>query len=112
LPTVITIVNYDYKTFKVQATGLTGKHYTRPARENTSLLHTLVNYGRKRVLYDWDQVREEVGGVTMLINNAGIVSGTPLLDTPDGKTNSGATTGGQMILSRKAPSRMTFRRKA
>jgi hypothetical protein len=71
----------------------------------------LLNYGRKKVLYNWAQVREEVGGVTMLINNAGIVSGTSLLDTPDGKTNFGATTGGQMTLSRKAFSGMTFGRK-
>ncbi|XP_005396144.1 PREDICTED: short-chain dehydrogenase/reductase family 16C member 6-like isoform X2 [Chinchilla lanigera] len=30
-----------------------------------------------------EQVREEVGDVTILINNAGIVTGKPFLDTPD-----------------------------
>ena len=36
-------------------------------------------------LLNWFQVREEVGVVTILINNAGIVSGAALLDTPDSK---------------------------
>ncbi|CAF1323391.1 unnamed protein product, partial [Didymodactylos carnosus] len=30
-----------------------------------------------------EQVRDQIGTVTMIINNAGIVSGTPLLDTDD-----------------------------
>ena len=29
------------------------------------------------------QVKEEVGDVTILVNNAGIVSGTKLINTPD-----------------------------
>lgn len=32
-----------------------------------------------------DKVRKDVGVVTMLVNNAGIVSGTAFLDTPDSK---------------------------
>lgn len=36
------------------------------------------------VLIDgWQQVRSEVGPVTMLFNNAGIVTGRKFLDTPD-----------------------------
>lgn len=30
-----------------------------------------------------DDVRKKVGDVTILVNNAGVVAGTPLLDTPD-----------------------------
>ena len=33
-------------------------------------------------------VKTQVGDISILINNAGIVSGTTLLDTPDGKFNS------------------------
>jgi hypothetical protein len=52
LATVITIVNYDHKTFIVQATCLTTqKHYTcleRHTRDKrSSLLRTYVNSDRK-----------------------------------------------------------------
>ncbi|EHB03691.1 Short chain dehydrogenase/reductase family 16C member 6 [Heterocephalus glaber] len=38
---------------------------------------------RKEIYRVADQVKEEVGDVTILINNAGIVTGKPFLDTPD-----------------------------
>ena len=40
---------------------------------------------RKQVYEAADKVRAEVGDVDLLINNAGIVSGRPLLDLPDEK---------------------------
>ncbi|KAL6040912.1 hypothetical protein STEG23_037888, partial [Scotinomys teguina] len=38
---------------------------------------------RKEVYKVADQVKEEVGDVTILINNAGVVTGKPFLDIPD-----------------------------
>ena len=32
-----------------------------------------------------EQTKEDVGPVTILVNNAGIVSGTSVMDTPDAK---------------------------
>ncbi|XP_072038023.1 epidermal retinol dehydrogenase 2-like isoform X1 [Amphiura filiformis] len=49
--------------------------------------HTYVcDISKKEDVYEAAaKVKEEVGEVTILINNAGIVSGTKLLDTPDAK---------------------------
>lgn len=45
-----------------------------------------VDLGSRHEIYKAaEQVRDEVGVVTMLINNAGIVSGLALMDTPDSK---------------------------
>jgi all-trans-retinol dehydrogenase (NAD+) len=44
----------------------------------------IVDISNKDAVYKAaDTVRREVGDVTLLINNAGVVSGRPLLDTPD-----------------------------
>lgn len=45
-----------------------------------------VDVSNKEILYKFgEQVRQEVGDISILVNNAGIVSGTPLLETPDNK---------------------------
>lgn len=45
-----------------------------------------VDLSSKEAIYDVaERVKEEVGSVSILINNAGIVSGTALLETPDDK---------------------------
>ena len=41
---------------------------------------------REEVYRTAHQVREEVGDVAVLVNNAGIVSGKKLLDSEDGET--------------------------
>lgn len=44
----------------------------------------VVDISNKEAVYKAaDVIRREVGDVTILINNAGVVSGLPLLDTPD-----------------------------
>eukprot|EP00088_Acartia_fossae_P058491 TRINITY_DN6858_c0_g1_i1.p1 TRINITY_DN6858_c0_g1~~TRINITY_DN6858_c0_g1_i1.p1 ORF type:complete len:306 (-),score=69.72 TRINITY_DN6858_c0_g1_i1:284-1201(-) len=45
-----------------------------------------VDVSKREVINEFaDKVTKEVGDITILVNNAGIVSGTPLLDTPDQK---------------------------
>merc|ERR1712200_262062 len=47
--------------------------------------HT-VDVSNRDIIYEMsERVRKEVGDITILVNNAGIVSGTYLLDTPDQK---------------------------
>ena len=44
------------------------------------------NLSNKHEIYSVSKaVKTQVGDISILINNAGIVSGTTLLDTPDGK---------------------------
>ena len=44
------------------------------------------NLSNKHEIYSVSKaVKSQVGDISILINNAGIVSGTSLLDTPDGK---------------------------
>ncbi|XP_072038022.1 epidermal retinol dehydrogenase 2-like [Amphiura filiformis] len=59
----------------------------RLVREMGGRAHTYVcDISKKEDVYEAAaKVKEEVGEVTILINNAGIVSGTKLLDTPDAK---------------------------
>jgi len=45
-----------------------------------------VDVSNNEIIYKFvEQVKNEVGDITILVNNAGIVSGTPLLETSDGK---------------------------
>jgi len=45
-----------------------------------------VDVSNRDIIYEMsERVRKEVGDITILVNNAGIVSGTYLLDTPDQK---------------------------
>merc|ERR1711970_96684 len=45
-----------------------------------------VDVSNREIIYEMaDRIKKEVGDITILVNNAGIVSGTYLLDTPDHK---------------------------
>ena len=63
------------------------KHVFRMIRNDGNKAHGFVcNLSNKDEIYSVSKaVKTQVGNVTILINNAGIVSGTSLLDTPDGK---------------------------
>ncbi|XP_065175592.1 epidermal retinol dehydrogenase 2-like [Sycon ciliatum] len=52
--------------------------------KNTQIFSYVVDVSKRQEVFDAaEKVRQEVGDVTILINNAGLVNGTNLLNTPD-----------------------------
>ena len=47
-------------------------------------LNTVI-YFREDIYCAAEKIKEDIGPVTILVNNAGIVSGTSVLDTPDSR---------------------------
>lgn len=65
--------------------GPANEHTAQLARELGAQVRTYtVDVSERRSIYETaDRVRAEVGGVSILVNNAGVVAGRRLLDCPD-----------------------------
>eukprot|EP00092_Neocalanus_flemingeri_P019595 GFUD01021227.1.p1 GENE.GFUD01021227.1~~GFUD01021227.1.p1 ORF type:complete len:305 (-),score=101.84 GFUD01021227.1:328-1242(-) len=75
-----TVVTWDINTLGNEETVAMIK------KENNRAFSYTVDMSSKEDIYKVaERTKEDVGPVTILVNNAGIVSGTALLDTPDGK---------------------------
>merc|ERR1711915_162480 len=52
---------------------------------NRAFSYTVDMSSREAIYNAAEKTKEDIGPVTILVNNAGIVSGTPVMDTPDSK---------------------------